>query len=151
LRQLNQRVVIRYHLPPLSLLEVKDYIRKRLLVAGAADVNIFSTRALEMMARYSAGIPRLINVIGDNALLIGYAQGIRRIDEGIIGEVVSDLALKKENTPSAAVKGVFIKKRYLSRWQSMLWIVALMAILILLMVTFHQELDRGMAFIRSLL
>ena len=150
LRQLNQRVVIRYHLPPLSLLEVKDYVRKRLLVAGTADVNLFSNRALEMIARYSSGIPRLINVIGDNALLIGYAQGIRNIDEGIIGEVVTDLALKRENAPAAAVKGVFIK-RYLSRWQGMLWIVALLAILVLLMVSFHQELDRGMAFIRSLL
>ncbi len=150
LRQLNQRVVIRYHLPPLSLLEVKDYIRKRLLVAGTADVNLFSNRALEMIARYSNGIPRLINVIGDNALLIGYAQGIRNIDEGIIGEVVTDLALKRENVPAAAVKGVFIK-RYLSRWKGMLWIVALLAILVLLMVSFQQELDRGMAFIRSLL
>jgi general secretion pathway protein A len=151
LRQLNQRVVIRYHLPPLSLLEVKDYVRKRLLVAGAADVNIFSNRALEMIAHYSCGIPRLINVIGDNALLIGYAQGIRNIGGGIIGEVVTDLALKRENAPAAAVRGGGMKKRYLSRWQSMLWIAALLVILVLLMVSLQQELDRGMAFIRSLL
>ncbi len=150
LRQLNQRVVIRYHLPPLNLLEVKDYVRKRLLVAGTADVNLFSNRALETIARYSGGIPRLINVIGDNALLIGYALGVRGIDEGIIREVVTDLALKRENTPAVVANGVFMK-RYLSRWQGMLWIVVLLAILVLLMVFFHQELDRGMAFIRSLL
>ena len=149
LRQLNQRVVIRYHLPPLSPLEVKDYVRKRLLVAGAADMNLFSNRALEMIARYSGGIPRLINVIGDNALLIGYAQGNRTIDEGIVGEVVSDLALKRGNTPAADVKGVCWQK-YTPRWQSMLWIVALFAILVLLIVSFRQELGNGIIFLRSL-
>ncbi len=149
LRQLNQRVVIRYHLPPLSPLEVKDYIRKRLLVAGAADVNLFSNRALEMIARYSAGIPRLINVIGDNALLIGYAQGIRSIDEGIIGEVVSDLALKRDNTPAVTLNGVSVKS-YLARRQGMLWIVVLLSVLFLLILSFHQELGHGVAFFRSL-
>ncbi|RLB72072.1 MAG: ATPase [Deltaproteobacteria bacterium] len=149
LRQLNQRVVIRYHLPPLTSLEVKDYVRKRLLVAGAADVNLFSNRALEMIARYSDGIPRLINVIGDNALLIGYAQGTRKIDEEIIREVVADLALHKESALAASANKVPIT-RYFPRWQGMLWIVLLTGMLIVLIVSFRQELAGGLAFIRSL-
>jgi len=150
LRQLNQRVVIRYHLPPLTSLEVKDYIRKRLLVAGAADVNLFSNRAMEMIARFSAGIPRLINVIGDNALLIAYAQGTRKIDEGIIREVVTDLALQRESHPAASGGKISIKS-YLSQWQGMLWVVLLISVLVLLIMSFHQELAGGLAFIRSLL
>jgi general secretion pathway protein A len=150
LRQLNQRVVIRYHLPPLTPLEVKDYIRKRLLVAGAADVNLFSNRALEMIARYSSGIPRLINVIGDNALLVGYAQGSRKINEGIVREVVADLALQKESNLAVPADNLSIKN-YFSHWQGMWWIVLLISILLLLVVVFRQELVSGLAFIRSLL
>lgn len=79
LRQLNQRISIRYHLQPLAKVEVPRYIRHRLTVAGSTGDLRFSTGALREICRYSQGIPRLINLACDRALLAGYAEQSREI------------------------------------------------------------------------
>src|SRR4030066_1421406 len=71
-RQLRQRINLRYYLPPLSEKETKDYIEKRLRIAGAKG-PIFTEKAIKEVYRRSGGIPRLINILCDNALLNGYA------------------------------------------------------------------------------
>jgi type II secretory pathway predicted ATPase ExeA len=90
LRQLKQRVMLRHHLRALSLQECCEYVSSRLKVAGA-DRTIFTPNALESIYSYSGGIPRIVNVLCDNALLTGYALGRKEIDTGIIREVAEDL------------------------------------------------------------
>jgi type II secretory pathway predicted ATPase ExeA len=90
LRQLKQRVMLRHHLRALSLRECCEYVSKRLKVAGG-DRSIFTPAALESIYSYSGGIPRIVNVLCENALLTGYALGRKEIDTGIIREVAEDL------------------------------------------------------------
>jgi type II secretory pathway predicted ATPase ExeA len=90
LRQLKQRVMLRHHLRVLSLQECCEYVSNRLKVAGA-DRVIFTPNALETVYSYSGGIPRVANVLCDNALLNGYALGRKEIDAAIIREVAEDL------------------------------------------------------------
>ncbi len=90
-RQLKQRVSLRYHLHPLDKEEMKEYIKKRLKIAGALYVSIFTPKALEEIYKYSKGIPRLVNIVCDNALLIGYGNGQKIIGDSIIREVTQSL------------------------------------------------------------
>jgi general secretion pathway protein A len=80
LRQLAQRVTARYHLTPLRAGETADYIHHRLKVAGGEGKVAFTPGALQSVHRSSTGVPRLINVICDRALLAGYVQGTRTIE-----------------------------------------------------------------------
>lgn len=79
LRQLNQRISIRYHLRPLTQDEVPRYIQHRLAVAGSPGDLRFAAEALREIYRYSQGIPRLVNLASDRALLAGYADQTREI------------------------------------------------------------------------
>jgi general secretion pathway protein A len=83
LRQLAQRITGRYHLEPLSREETRGYIRHRLRVAGAAG-EIFTTSALTEVHRLAAGIPRVINVTCDRALLGAYTQETRRVTAALV-------------------------------------------------------------------
>jgi len=84
LRQLAQRVTARYHLAPLNREETEGYIRHRLRVAGGEDKVAFSPAALSAVQRHSGGVPRLVNLICDRALLAGYVLGRRSIDAGMV-------------------------------------------------------------------
>ena len=84
LRQLAQRVTARYHLSPLSRLETEDYIRHRLVVAGGEGKVSFTAPALAAVHRESGGIPRLVNLICDRALLAGFVAGSRVIDAPMV-------------------------------------------------------------------
>ncbi|HEY8009800.1 MAG TPA: AAA family ATPase [Rudaea sp.] len=86
LRQLAQRITARYHLTPLDRDETEAYARHRLAVAGSAR-SPFSRLALRALYKRSGGVPRLINVIGDRALMAGYAR-----EQGTIGERLIDRA-----------------------------------------------------------
>ena len=93
LRQLAQRVTARYHLSALSRQESEDYIRHRLAVAGGEGKVSFTAEALTAVHRCSQGIPRLINLVCDRALLAGYVAGSREIDAAMVhrasGEVLA--------------------------------------------------------------
>ena len=91
LRQLRQRITVRYHLPPLSRFEVNQYIQHRLEVAGAKGAPYFTQPALWRVYRYSQGIPRLLNAVCDKALLAGFVQQRERIDFNMIGRAVNEL------------------------------------------------------------
>lgn len=84
LRQLNQRVAIRYHLEPLPRDQVPGYVRHRLSVAGDGGQIEFTRGAYRGVYRYSDGVPRLINKACDKALLAGYAEGEREIDGRLV-------------------------------------------------------------------
>ncbi len=91
LRQLNQRIAVRFHMLPLERNETKDYILHRLKVAGANGQLNFTSPALEAIFAHSGGTPRLINVICDRALLAGYAAETFTIDEKIIQQCVEEI------------------------------------------------------------
>ena len=76
LRQLRQRITVRYHLGPLSREDTESYVRYRLRVAGANSRPVFSAGAVRRIHRYSAGVPRLINAVCDKTLLCGYVLGV---------------------------------------------------------------------------
>jgi general secretion pathway protein A len=95
-RQLRQRINLRYHLPPLSEKETREYIGKRLRIAGAKE-PIFTEKAIKQIYLKSGGIPRLINILCDNALLNGYALDQKRVSERSVKEVAKDLYLKKKS------------------------------------------------------
>ena len=88
---LKQRISLRYHLKPLNEEETKEYIHRRLRIAGLVNPNIFSHKALDEIYVYSKGIPRSINIVCDNALLRGYAADQKTIGDRIVREVISNL------------------------------------------------------------
>jgi general secretion pathway protein A len=90
LRQLAQRITGRYHLKPLSQVESQQYVRHRLRVAGAAG-EIFTPAALREVHRLSAGIPRVINVCCDRALLGAYTQERRRITPALVRRAAGEV------------------------------------------------------------
>src|SRR5262249_40332200 len=87
LRQLRQRINVRWRLKPLSAGETRDYVRHRLRVAARARREIFPGLAVREVHRRSGGVPRVINRLCDRALLAGYAAGAREIGLGIVAEV----------------------------------------------------------------
>jgi general secretion pathway protein A len=91
-RQLRQRINMRHHLHPLSEKETKEYIEKRLRIAGTRG-SLFTGRAIKEIYLQSGGIPRLINILCDNSLLNGYAQDQKVVDEKSVIESAKDLGL----------------------------------------------------------
>jgi general secretion pathway protein A len=90
LRQLAQRITGRYHLEPLSREETSGYVRHRLKVAGAAG-EIFTPSALAEVHRLSGGIPRVINVTCDRALLGAYTQETRKITAALVRSAAGEV------------------------------------------------------------
>jgi type II secretory pathway predicted ATPase ExeA len=93
LRQLKQRIALRAELARLGDEEIGSYISFRLRVAGSDNPDLFDNRAIQKIASYSKGIPRLVNVICDNALVIAFAASQKNISADIIGEVARDLRI----------------------------------------------------------
>ncbi len=90
LAQLRQRITVRYHLPALSLEETGKYISHRLRVAGSEE-RFFTPEAIEKIFERANGIPRLINVLADRALLGAFAKGIRIVETSLVEEAHADL------------------------------------------------------------
>jgi len=84
LAQLRQRIAVRYHIMPLDRDEIDGYISHRLNVAGADGENFFQEDAVGEVFKFSRGVPRLINIICDKALLAGYTTEKKDIDARII-------------------------------------------------------------------
>jgi general secretion pathway protein A len=90
LRQLAQRVTGRYHLHPLSAAETAAYVRHRLRVSGATS-DIFSSMALSELFHLSGGVPRVINVVADRALLGAYTQDRHRVTTGLVRHAAAEV------------------------------------------------------------
>ena len=91
LRQLAQRITGRYHLDPLSRAETAAYVSHRLKVAGSASGDVFSAAALREVHRLSNGIPRIINVICDRALLGAFTQEQHRIGPSLVRDAAGEV------------------------------------------------------------
>jgi general secretion pathway protein A len=92
LRQLRQRITVRFHLRPLSRDDSKRYITHRLHVAGAEDGRpSFTPWAIRAVHRYSRGVPRLINAVCDKALLYGYVNGTQELTARAVRQAIREL------------------------------------------------------------
>ncbi|MPY86310.1 MAG: AAA family ATPase [Luteitalea sp.] len=93
LRQLKQRITLRWRLAPLDLRETAVYLASRIRVAGGNATEIFTREAVVSIYEASGGLPRTINVIGDNALLGGFAAQVRPVNQAIVREICDDFDL----------------------------------------------------------
>jgi len=91
LRQLRQRIGVRFHISPLEKDEIDKYIYHRLTVAGSDGQIRFAPDAIESVHRYSGGIPRLINMVCDKALLAAYVMETRDISDAIIEKSIHEI------------------------------------------------------------
>jgi general secretion pathway protein A len=101
MRQLDQRVSIRATLKPLNREEMENYIAHRLWVARGSNPVTFDREALDLVHRFTGGVPRIINLLCDRALMAGAADRANRITPGIIQEAAANLALRLSDTASA--------------------------------------------------
>jgi len=91
-RSLLQRINIKYHLEPLDRSETEEYIKGRLKAAGSKDGRLFNKHAIDLIYHYAKGIPRNINSLCDNALLLGYSQTKKTITGDMIEECHTDMS-----------------------------------------------------------
>ena len=93
LRQLRQRITLRYRTSQLSLPETLSYIEERLRIAGAKGEPIFPPEAIESIHEYSRGVPRVINVLCEHALINAFAGRQKRVSVDLIHEVAREFEL----------------------------------------------------------
>jgi general secretion pathway protein A len=93
LRQLNERITVRYDLKPFSPPEVREYIRHRLTIAQGPGSLKFTKGALNLIYTFSEGIPRRINALCDRSLLIAYTKNTSNIDRKIVKLAVHDIGI----------------------------------------------------------
>ena len=105
LRQINQRIALRYQLRPLDRRECRGYVEHRLSIAGGRDKVSFTGTALWWLHRLSRGTPRLINMLCDRALLIGFTEEKRKISGRIVTWAYKDVMLKPVPGFAALLRG----------------------------------------------
>ena len=99
LRQLNQRISIRFELKPLEPEAAAAYVRHRLTVGGGSGSVAFTSRALALVHRVSGGIPRLIDPICNRALLAGFSVQASRITPGMVRHAAKSLDIAAQPAP----------------------------------------------------
>ena len=101
LRQLDQRISIRAALKPLNRQEVEAYVAHRLWVAKGSSAVQFESEALDLVDRFTGGVPRIINLLCDRALMAGSRARVNRITPGLIEQAAGNLGLKLPPEPVA--------------------------------------------------
>ena len=130
LRQLSQRVTARYHLEPLSKDELEGYLTHRLAVAGV-ERPLFPAKTIVKLYSLTGGVPRLINLLCDRALLGAYVKGENTISSRLLGEAASEVFGKKGTSATARA----------SLWQ---WsVVALLSLVLVFGIVILVQLFRN--------
>lgn len=113
--QISQRITSRYHLPPLAAEDIAAYVEHRLAVAGGRK-RLFSEAALKRVAKLSRGVPRLINVLCDRALLGAYVEEQEQVDLKIINQAAQEVLGKNpgDRGLGAMLRGVSFKNIFLA-------------------------------------
>jgi len=135
LRQLRQRVAVNCRLMPLTREELSEYLQSRLSSAGCDDPQLFSHDAQERVYEISGGIPRIVNVVCDNTLVIGYAMGKKRLTAEVVDEAAADL-IATEGAPEVmvATRGASVDAPHAgedvarSRWTSPMAVMVVVAV-----------------------
>ena len=104
-RPLLQRISVRYHIPPLDVKETREYVMTRLQKAGSKRAGeIFPGKTTDAIHQYSQGYPRMINILADNSLLLGYSKGDGKISPGMVKSCYRDLRLGGPEEKASGVK-----------------------------------------------
>ncbi|MGB5164788.1 MAG: AAA family ATPase [Woeseiaceae bacterium] len=111
LKQLVQRVRLRFHIGPLDRRELCEYVERRLEVAGRDDHDLFTDDAYDVLLRYTGGIPRLINTLCDTALLCGFADEKDVIEAADIKAAVEELGWQEHES----ITGIYNQLTKISR------------------------------------
>jgi general secretion pathway protein A len=111
LRQLRQRIVLRHRLRPFTEEEMHQYVEERLRLAGYTGKALFKNAALRELFRVTGGVPRLINVVCDGALLLGYGRDQATLDADAIEEVARDLELVPRREPGSVANASPVRPR----------------------------------------
>jgi len=123
LRQLAQRITSRFHLQPLSKTETNQYIKHRVAVSGGTQ-NLFSNAAISQIFKQTQGIPRLINVLCDRALLVAFAKESQTISTKHVKQAIAEVYPDHNTTPVPkiimavcilALVGFFIYNNYFAQ------------------------------------
>jgi general secretion pathway protein A len=128
LRQLRQRIAVRCRLRRLPASDVPTYVAHRIRIAGGSSRRLFGRRPLRLVAAYSAGLPRLVNVLCDAALLIAYALGRSAVSAADVREAARDLALRRGRRPAPSsrrlddLRDTALRRR--TRWRRLAWTAA---------------------------
>lgn len=97
LEQLNQRITVRYHIEPLSLDEVAEYVNHRIAIARRLNINNpvelvrFTKKALRKVYEYSGGVPRRVNVVSDRSLLVTFVREQKEVSEENVEKAIEEL------------------------------------------------------------
>jgi general secretion pathway protein A len=91
LRQLDRKIRIKCQTIALTKEESKKYIDHRLELVGGRSEEVFTSQAITMIINYARGFPRVINILCDQAFMIGYGLSKKRVDEDIIREAIKDM------------------------------------------------------------
>jgi general secretion pathway protein A len=132
LKTLKQRISINRHLQPLNPKETNDYINHRLQVAGRQS-QLFSPKARALIWKRSQGVPRLINHICDNAMLIGYAAEAKLIGSGLVKEVIADMDFGHKNLKTHK----FVQIRKL-KWVGATLVILFLSVIIVKYFPVHE-------------
>jgi len=108
LRQLNQRITVRYHLLPMDFASMQRYIEHRMELAGRFRAAEFTPAALKRIYRYSGGVPRLVNIACDRALLIGFTEESKTITGAMAAQAISEIVGR-----SPFARGTLLLSRFL--------------------------------------
>ena len=116
LRQLRQRIAMRYHLEPLDREETAEYVAHRLRVAGPTSSVRFTDRAVNTVYRYSGGVPRLVNLCCDKALLVAYTEDQSKVDQRTVMDGVreiegADFTFRAREREEADARGAEVRKK----------------------------------------
>jgi len=99
MRQLRQRINLSYHIHPMTQLETFDYITHRINVASRKPQTLFTRSAQKNIFQFTRGIPRLINIICDRALLVAYSLNKNRVTPSSVKVAVNELDINVQNQP----------------------------------------------------
>jgi type II secretory pathway predicted ATPase ExeA/pSer/pThr/pTyr-binding forkhead associated (FHA) protein len=111
LKQLVQRVRLRFHIGPLDRRELREYVERRLAVAGREDNTLFTDEAYDVLLRYTGGIPRLINTLCDTALLCAFADEKDAIEPDDIKAAIEELGWQEHES----ITGIYEQLSKISR------------------------------------
>jgi len=119
LRQLSQRITAQYHLGPLGKHEIASYVKHRLAVAGLVRGELFPPPVIKMLYSLTGGIPRIINVICDRALLGAYTEGKPIVDKNILAKAAREVSVRGKS---------MWRQRRINLWLTIAFLIALILI-----------------------
>jgi general secretion pathway protein A len=120
LRQLGQRMAVRARLDPLDREETAAYVNHRLHVAGARDLHLFTRAALRRVWWWTAGFPRLINIVCEQALVNAFGADRNTVSEALVEEAAQDLGLNRPREGGQLPGGFQLAGRQPSPWRTLL-------------------------------